>query len=176
VLIHTIHVVPTGKLAEISPTRRLLVSQWLLALKDRATSICFTYGPGLSTLKYEVDGQWLDLEPPPGSFGPLLGREVRSWINPSFFRRTLADQFRRLATRFDRDSLKTLHYPFMLIIDPIWSIWGFTIRESRDGGTLTFDLLDCTDWAYDQVELIRESMPDLGEIGEEEFAKWYPGL
>jgi hypothetical protein len=162
--IATIHVDPTADPSALSPIRRGLVLLWLLALKDRANSVEHTYESSVSKLKYKIDGQWHDLMPFPNDFGPLVGQEIRNWLNPSLLRRSLADQLRRLASRFDPREEGTIHYLFMLVLGPTWSLWRATIQAGDGRGEVTFDLIECTDWAYDQMSRITLAKSKSGGI------------
>jgi hypothetical protein len=164
--IATIHVDPLTDLADQAvensdqhAIRLCIVGALLVALKDRATSVCHTDEPGHSGLSYEIDGQWQELATIPELLAPLVSQTVRSWINPSGFRRSMASILRRLANRFDPSAYSTLHYPIMLVVNPIWSIWGVTIQTMKDDRSrVTFELLECTDWAREQVSRILETL------------------
>ncbi len=168
--IATIHVDPTSNLSELTPIRRLMVLLWLLVIKDRATSVRHAYSPGSSELSYQVDGQWRELVPIPDLLASSIGPEIRSWINPSGFRRALADLFRWLAGRLDHESMTTVHGRFLLVVDPIWSLWGVSIQQENDRATITFELLECHDWCHDQALPILKSFTATRWIAEAELS------
>ncbi len=153
--IATIHVDPTSGLTGLSPVRKILILIWLLALKDRATQVRHLYEPECSVLSYQVNGQWHELPGIPGHLASYVGEETRNWINPSGLRRRLADGLRRLANRFDPRERIPVQYLFMLILDPIWSIWRVTIWEENGKGEVSFELIECTEWSYEQAKQIQ---------------------
>jgi len=102
----------------LSPERRLLMMALLLALKDRASALDFEPGPfddrqcepleghasvgevGLK-MSYVVDGERIELVPPPPYFKDLLIREIRHLAALSGWRRRVGNVFRRVADAID---------------------------------------------------------------------------
>jgi hypothetical protein len=170
-----IHVKPDGNFASISPIRRCLLALLLLAIKDRATKISHEYDLEFSRLDSLIDGEWHPLEPLPEVMGPLVGEEVRRWINPNRLSRTLAENLRALANHFEPQYRNDVHYPFLLIVDPIWSIWGVSIGSSSVRGNVDFELLECSEWCHEQsIELFKTLRAGSVNISEEEVTKFYP--
>jgi hypothetical protein len=175
--IAVIHVNPVDDLAGLSPIRKCLLMLFLHAIQDRASKVSSEYGPELSRLKYEIDGEWRALDPFPEAMGPLIGQELRSWINPSRSHRALADWLRGWAARYDPHDESILHYPFLLIVDPMWSIWDVTIQSQNGRGRVEFGLLDYTEWGWQQVGGIFDKLgSNETDFSDKELAKFYPGL
>lgn len=97
----------------LTPERKLLMLALLLVLKDRASALEFEPGPfdarqteafvGEVGLKmfYVVDGERIELIPPPPSFKDRLTQEIQQIASLSTWRRRVADRFRRIADGID---------------------------------------------------------------------------
>jgi hypothetical protein len=174
----TIQVGSVDEINALPPIRRLLVLVMLLAIKDRASSVSHEYGSGLSKLAYLVDDQWFDLVPIPEILGPYVGQEIRQWINPSRFRRSVADRLREMATRLDPNDTDTTHYSFLLIVDSLWSLWRMTNQSQPDRGHVKFDLLECTDLARAHATDLLKDLLDSKktQITDQDLANFRPSL
>jgi hypothetical protein len=156
--IAVIHAGSTQEILTLVPIRKLLVLLLLLSIKDRATRLSHEYGLGHFRLRYEVDGQWYDLEPLPETLAFKLGDEVRNWIDPDWFLPTLWNRISRLILRRETWNPLSSNHRIFVIVDVLWSIWDVSIVLNENGGRVDFALLECSNWVRDRAKVVLEDL------------------
>src|SRR4051812_8170949 len=107
----------------LPPHRKLLVMVLLLVVKDRASELHFEpYRPEdrnhdsapLLRMLYKVDGELLELVPPPEEVWHHIRRDLEEIAGLTAPRRQIANRLRRLASRIEGEPPPSRHGRFLL--------------------------------------------------------------